>query len=122
MDLRLFHHTAPDALQLIKNSSVLRGSVWNYQGTATLENVCYAYLTSLEAIQTSADLQEIAMSSDGVIAMLLDDHEPPAGVVSVTVYSQVDSKPHRDAAALDSQRCALAATRLDAFAEAVLGV
>jgi hypothetical protein len=88
VDLRLFHHTAPDTLQLIKNSSVLRGKFWNYQGTAKLENVCYAYLTSLEAIRTSADLQEIAMSSDGVIAMLLDDHEPPAGVVPVTVYRE----------------------------------
>lgn len=88
LDLRLFHHTAPDTLDLIKKSSVLRGSAWNYQGTTKLKNVGYAYLTSLEAIRTRADLQEIAMASDGFIGMLLDDHEAPDGVVPIKVYRE----------------------------------
>ena len=62
--MRLFHHTAPDTLKLIAQSSVLRGSTWNYQGTTKLKNVCYAYLTSLDAIVTPEDLDiEVALSS-----------------------------------------------------------
>jgi hypothetical protein len=87
-DMRLFHHTGPDTLRLIKQSSVLRGSIWNYQGTTKLQNVCYAYLTSLAAIRSDEDLQKIAMASDGAIAMLLDDREPPDGAVPIEVYRE----------------------------------
>jgi hypothetical protein len=87
-DLRLFHHTTPATLDLIKSSSVLRGSVWNYQGTTKLTNVSYAYLTSLPAIRSIIDLEKIAMASNGTLYMLLDDHTPPAGMIPIQVYRE----------------------------------
>jgi hypothetical protein len=94
-DLRLFHHTTKIARQLILNSGVLRGSEWNFQGTSKLKNVTYAYLTRLPSITSEADLQLIAMSSEGVIYFLLDDYTPPSGIVPVKVYRE--STSNRDA-------------------------
>lgn len=72
IDLRLHHHTARETLPLIHASRDVRASAWNYQGTRKLANVAYAYFTSLRRVETEADLQSIAMASDGRLGFQLD--------------------------------------------------
>lgn len=72
INLRLYHHTAPATLPLIRQSGHVRGSAWNYQGTRELTNVAYAYLTNLEQVTTERDLRSIAMASSGRLPLLLD--------------------------------------------------
>ncbi|MBO9546958.1 hypothetical protein [Caulobacter sp.] len=87
-DLDLFHHTTPAARDAILASCELRGSAWNIRGTRALENVAYAYLTSLPQITNSLDLQAIAMASDGVLHFLLDNRVAPDGIVTLRVYRE----------------------------------
>lgn len=87
-NLDLFHHTTPAALEAIRESGEVWGSAWNVRGNRKLENVAYAYLTSLPKITNDLDLRAIAMASDGVIYLLLDDHRPPSGVVPLKVYRE----------------------------------
>lgn len=65
--LNLFHHTIDQARDAIRQSKQFRASPWNVQGTKKLENVGYAYFTSIPAIESDADLRRIAMASDGEI-------------------------------------------------------
>lgn len=84
-ELRLFHHTSPATLPLIDASEHVRGSPWNLQGNKRLENVCYAYLTNRVAIASDEDLAAVAMATDRRFGLLLDDQEPPDGVVVIEV-------------------------------------
>lgn len=72
VDLRLYHHTSKKAKSLILASKHIRGSAWNFQGTKELANCAYAYFTSLDRIEADIDLQRIAMSGTGSIALRLD--------------------------------------------------
>lgn len=84
-ELRLFHHTEPATLPLIEASGHVRGSPWNLQGNKRLGNVGYAYLTNLASITSDDDLAAVAMATDRQFGLLLDDHEPPDGVVIIEV-------------------------------------
>jgi len=86
IDLRLFHHTTRDALDMIHASAHVRGSAWNYQGTRELTNVAYAYFTSLRRIGSERDLQSIAMASCGRLALQLDTNPGPAPDLVLEVY------------------------------------
>lgn len=83
--LTLFHHTLPEVKTLIENSSSYKGSLWNFQGTKKLENINYAYFTSLDQIKQDQDLLSIAMASDGVTYLLVDITLEP---VAITVYRE----------------------------------
>ncbi len=87
-DLALFHHTADETIELIRESGHVRGSSWNFQGSRVLSNVNYAYFTSLKGVESLADLEKIAMASSGSLYMLLDNHVPPAGIVPIKVYRE----------------------------------
>ena len=84
-ELRLFHHTAPATLPLITTSGHVRGSPWNLQGNKQLANVGYAYLTSRTKIANDRDLAAVAMATDKRFGLLLDDQDPPDGVVVIEV-------------------------------------
>lgn len=71
-DVALFHHTTEEALALIHESGHLQGSAWNFQGTRKLENVAYAYFTSMSQVTCEEDLQNMAMASIGGIPLQLD--------------------------------------------------
>lgn len=75
--LRLYHHTLPRFKDLILKSDKLKLSEWNIQGTKKLSNIGYLYLTCLDQIKVNNDLQQIAMSSDGIIRLLLDNYPQP---------------------------------------------
>lgn len=90
-DLRLFHHTAPATLPLIKASRHVQGSAWNLQGNKALANVTYAYLTNRAAITGDEDLRAIAMATDRRFGLLLDDRDPPDGVVIIEVTRSATS-------------------------------
>lgn len=81
----LYHHTQPDTKELILNSSNYRGSLWNYQGTKKLDNICYPYFTSLDAVTKPTDLKMIAMSNNGEMHLLVD---VSLEVVPITVYRE----------------------------------
>lgn len=84
--ISVFHHTTPQAAKLIRESGHFRASPWNIQGTRKLKNVCYPYFTTLAKIRSNADLERIAMSSGGSIA-LLGTGFPPVSV-SLPVYRE----------------------------------
>ncbi len=86
INVRLYHHTAPATLPLIRGSSHVRGSAWNYQGTRELTNVSYAYFTSLQHVRTELDLQSIAMASSGCIALRLDTNPTSTPDLVLDVY------------------------------------
>lgn len=98
--LNLYHHTLPRSKKSIIDSSELKLSRWNIQGTKKLKNVGYFYLTALDSISTPGDLKQIAMSSDGSIQLLLDNFpQPPTlstnsveniknGVLELEVYRE----------------------------------
>lgn len=75
--IKLYHHTLPRSKKSILKSSKLRLSQWNIQGTKELSNVGYFYLTCLDNIKVNSDLQQIGMSTDGVIRLLLDNYPQP---------------------------------------------
>ncbi|MNS57780.1 hypothetical protein D3C72_906790 [compost metagenome] len=79
----LYHHTLPETKKLIIQSSNYRGSLWNYQGTKTLTTICYAYFTSLDAIQRPNDLKMIAMANEGELQLMVDVSKE---IVPITVY------------------------------------
>lgn len=81
----LYHHTLPETKKLIAQSSNYRGSLWNYQGTKTLTTICYAYFTSLDAIQKPNDLKMIAMANEGKLQLMVDVSKE---VVSINVYRE----------------------------------
>lgn len=81
----LYHHTTPGVKALIEESKNYRGSLWNYQGTKTLENICYAYFTSLDSILQPQDLVMIAMASDGEIPLMLDITNK---IIKIKVYRE----------------------------------
>lgn len=68
----LYHHTLPETKELILKSGNYRGSLWNYQGTKTLINICYAYFTSLDEITKPNDLKMIAMANNGIMHLQVD--------------------------------------------------
>lgn len=86
--LDLFHHTSDDAAAAIRASHYFRGSSWNIQGNKMLSNVAYAYFTSLPQITTDAELQSIAMASDGVVCLIPTNGTAPADVVKIKVYRE----------------------------------
>jgi len=91
VDVRVFHHTTVDTLPLIVESGHVRGSAWNYQGTEQLENVSYAYFTSVPAVRSEVDLQRMAMSSRGEVWLRLDDSQSPDEPdVVLDVYAETE--------------------------------
>lgn len=81
----LYHHTLPGTRELILKSSNYHGSLWNYQGTKKLENICYAYFTSLDTLTKPADLKMIAMANNGEMHLVVD---VSLEVVPITVYRE----------------------------------
>lgn len=75
--LRLFHHSTEAAIDGIRKSGAFRLSRWNIQGTKELEHVGYVYFTPLDAILCDADLQQIAMASEGEIFLATDQYQGP---------------------------------------------
>lgn len=75
--LKLYHHTLPCNKDLILKSEKLKLSEWNIQGTKKLSSIGYFYLTCIDQIRVNNDLQKIAMSSDGIIRLLLDNYPQP---------------------------------------------
>lgn len=86
--LDLFHHTTTEAREAIVASGHFRGSSWNVQGTKKLENVSYAYFTSLPVIRTEDDLRRIAMASDEQISLMPTNGRSGADVVVIRVYRE----------------------------------
>ncbi len=83
--IHLYHHTLPATKELILQSSNYRGSLWNFQGTKKLENICYAYFTSLNALTKPNDLKMIAMANNGEIHLMVDVVRE---IVRITVYRE----------------------------------
>jgi len=73
--INLFHHTSSENYGKILKSKHLRSSPWNFQGTndKVLSNVNYSYFTCLDSIKAPEDLNQIAMASNGIIALLRDN-------------------------------------------------
>ncbi|MGL4295267.1 MAG: hypothetical protein ACRCTG_06085 [Aestuariivirga sp.] len=86
--LDLFHHTTDEAGAAICASRHFRGSSWNIQGNKALVNVAYAYFTSLPTITTDAELQSIAMATDGEVSLIRTNGATPADVVNIKVYRE----------------------------------
>jgi hypothetical protein len=86
LDLQLYHHTASGTLPVIQDSQQVRGSEWNYQGTRKLENVHYAYFTSLRRIESEGDLRALAMASSGQLDFRLDTNHRAAPDLVIPVY------------------------------------
>jgi len=81
----LYHHTLPATKDLILQSANYRGSLWNYQGTKMLDNICYAYFTSLDIISKPNDLKMIAMANNGTMHLIVDVTNE---IVPITVYRE----------------------------------
>jgi hypothetical protein len=86
--LQLFHHTTPDSIRKILSCGHFRGSRWNMQGNKQLENVQYVYFTSMARIRSKADLEQIAMASDGRLHLLPTNGVAPRDVVEIAVYRE----------------------------------
>jgi hypothetical protein len=86
--ITLYHHTLPAIVDLINGSLNYRGSLWNYQGTKKLENINYAYFTSLDVINKQSDLRMIAMSTNGEIILRKDLSDE---VITIPVYRESTS-------------------------------
>ncbi|TBZ77016.1 hypothetical protein [Rhizobium leguminosarum] len=87
-EIELFHHTTPNAYASIVTSGRLRSSRWNLQGTRTLRNVAYVYLTSLKNIRSDEDLQRIAMASNGEIKFQTTSSRRLEDVLTLVVYRE----------------------------------
>ena len=86
VDIALFHHTTEEAIALIHKSGHLQGSQWNFQGTRKLKNVAYAYFTSMNQVTCEADQQDMAMASNGRIALQLDTNPGQMPDLVLPVY------------------------------------
>lgn len=86
--LRLFHITTQASASAIRIAREIWGSGWNLQGTRRLSNVAYAYLTSMQNIQSEADLRRIAMSSDGRISFQTTSFANREAVLELPVYRE----------------------------------
>lgn len=86
--LTLFHHTTPASVQAITKSGHFKGSPWNVQGTRKLQNIEYAYFTSLPEIAHELDLRRIGMASDGVLFFLPTNGLVPHDVMRIPVYRE----------------------------------
>lgn len=86
--LDLFHHTSAESKQAIEASGHFRASSWNIQGTKKLQNVGYAYFTSLPEIRDDADLQRIAMSSDAFIYLMPTNGTALLDALQLRVYRE----------------------------------
>lgn len=75
--LTLYHHTDESAKNSILQGSSFRTSTWNIQGTKRLTNVGYVYLSPLDQIKYSQDLERIGMASNGQFHFLRDGVRPP---------------------------------------------
>lgn len=87
-EVRLYHHTLRKTVPLIEKSGHFRASRWNFQGTRELANVHYVYFTTLDRIRDEADLQRIAMASEGMIVQrgMADRLGASDPVVEMRVY------------------------------------
>lgn len=59
-----------------------------HPGNKALVNVAYAYFTSLPTITTDAELQSIAMATDGEVSLIRTNGATPADVVNIKVYRE----------------------------------
>jgi hypothetical protein len=84
--LRLYHHTTPTNYPNIVASKELWSSPWNLAGVRKLENVAYAYLTSLPKIASEADLHRVAMASKGELRFQTTSIRSVEETLSLTVY------------------------------------
>lgn len=90
--IKLFHHTSSENYGKILTSQHFRSSPWNFRGTndKVLNNVNYCYFTCLDSIKAPEDLNQIAMASNGVIALLRDNGSThnPDDIVKLNVYRE----------------------------------
>lgn len=86
--LNAFHHTDRKAEKGIRESNEFWSSKWNIQGTKKLSNISYLYLTPLDGISCDSDLQEVAMASDGRIALRLDQNQTNDPDENLSVYRE----------------------------------
>jgi hypothetical protein len=75
-------------MEAIWASGHFRGSFWNVQGTRALNNVAYAYFTSLLRIASEQDLAKIAMASTGFIGLLKTSAASEKDAIPLKVYRQ----------------------------------
>lgn len=84
--LQLFHHTAPDTVQKILGSKLLKASKWNYLGSKELTDRHFVYLTDVPSILSAVNLAALAMSDGGItLAMLYDQASWQPEMLSVPV-------------------------------------
>jgi len=107
--LDLFHHTTNEAAEAIRKSGHFRGSAWNIQGTRELQNVAYAYFTSLSRVASEEDLAKIAMASSGFIGLRRTNAVSVSDAFQLQVYRQ--STLDRTAALEASVPASLVATQ-----------
>lgn len=86
--IKLFHHTSEHSKRSIIRSGEFWSSSWNLQGTKKSTNISYLYLTSLPRIECIDDLVEIAMSSNGKIALRVDQNFSSEPDLVMKVYRE----------------------------------
>jgi len=69
-EISIYHHTSGPGLKGILSSRQLWASKKNIQGNGYLDNINYAYFTTLSRIKNEIDLLGIAMSSWGKTGLL----------------------------------------------------
>lgn len=84
--LLLYHHTTPANYPKIMASKELWSSPWNLAGVRKLENIAYAYLTTLSKIASEADLHRVAMASNGELRFQTTSIRYVEETLSLTVY------------------------------------
>ncbi len=90
--ISLYHHTMQEAKESIRASHNFWSSVWNIQGTKRkLTNVGYVYFTSLDKIEFDADLNAIAMASNGYVEMWVDGFIPPENMLKKDMFKRYSS-------------------------------
>lgn len=81
--IRLYHHTSVSSLESILESRRLRTGSCNFQGTTrNLKNIGYSYFTPIDRLLNDADLNQIAMSTEGKVTLLKDGIELPSIITS----------------------------------------
>ncbi len=86
--IKLHHHTSQSAEESILKTREFWSSDWNIQGTKTLTNISYLYLTSLPSITCVEDLTEIAMSSNGKLGFRIDQNLTDVPDLILDVYRE----------------------------------
>jgi len=93
--LKLYHHTSRKSKEGILAGGEYWSSNWNIQGTKKSTNISYLYLTPLPKITTPDDLTQIAMSSQGRLALRIDSNQGNNPNLVLNVYREsTDNRTH----------------------------